>query len=213
MSYLDLSNGCNSCSGFSPIGDMSMNSLTALDQNTNFLANMISTGVSNNSNNAITGVNNQSNYPNQSTQQLGQQNIANHFNNTNTTSTNFSNNNNNNSNSTNPQNQNQNTLNLKKQIVDTKYKMNANNSNNSSNDNSNDTMNSLNSMGSMDSSSQCNFFIMMGVVFVIALSWNETIKFYINQAIKFNDGSPSYYIGYTVVATLFGFALYHYINK
>ena len=210
MSYLDLSNGCNSCSGFSPIGDMSMNSLTALDQNTNFLANMVATGVSNNSNNVITGVNNQSNYPNQGTQQLGQQNIANHFNNT--TSTNFSNNNNNSSNSTNPQNQN--TLNLKKQIVDTKYKMNANNNNNSSNDNSNNNSNdTMNSMGSMDNGSQCNFFIMMGVVFVIALSWNETIKFYINQAIKFNDGSPSYYVGYTVVATLFGFALYHYINK
>uniref|UniRef100_A0A6C0EAE1 Uncharacterized protein n=1 Tax=viral metagenome TaxID=1070528 RepID=A0A6C0EAE1_9ZZZZ len=45
-----------------------------------------------------------------------------------------------------------------------------------------------------------NFSIMLA--FLVASAWNETIRYYINQAIKFNGGSPTYYIVYAVIATL-----------
>ena len=45
-----------------------------------------------------------------------------------------------------------------------------------------------------------NFAIM--VAFLVASAWHETIKYYINQSIKFNGGTPTYYIVYAVVATL-----------
>jgi hypothetical protein len=45
-----------------------------------------------------------------------------------------------------------------------------------------------------------NFSIM--VAFLVASAWHETIRYYINQAIKFNGGTPTYYIVYAVIATL-----------
>lgn len=46
-----------------------------------------------------------------------------------------------------------------------------------------------------------NSFTLM-FAFVVALAWHETIKYYINQAIKFGTGTPTYYIVYAVIATL-----------
>lgn len=40
------------------------------------------------------------------------------------------------------------------------------------------------------------------VAFLVASAWHTTIKFYINQSIKFNGGNPTYYIVYAVLATL-----------
>ena len=46
-----------------------------------------------------------------------------------------------------------------------------------------------------------NAFTIM-VAFLVASAWHTTIKFYINQSIKFNGGNPTYYIVYAVLATL-----------
>jgi len=216
MSFFDISSGCNSCSSFTPTGDMSMNGLTQLDNNTNYLANMVSSGVMNNSNNSVGG-GSLSQYPNQGTQQLSTQNMMNHFSNSsNNSSNNTSNNSNNGSNNSNNGNSSNNLSNnmpkqlnnkpksniaLKKKMVNQKYKY----------ENESDDDDESNNAGAMSSGS--NFYLLLGLVFLIALSWHETIKFYINQSIKLNDGSPTYYIGYSVVATLLGFALYNYLTK
>ena len=46
-----------------------------------------------------------------------------------------------------------------------------------------------------------NAFTIM-IAFLVASAWHTTIKFYINQSIKFNGGNPTYYIVYAVLATL-----------
>ena len=43
--------------------------------------------------------------------------------------------------------------------------------------------------------------LLLGVTIVAALAVNETARYHINQAIKFNEGSPMYYLGYAIVAT------------
>ena len=43
--------------------------------------------------------------------------------------------------------------------------------------------------------------ISMGVL--CALSWHDTIKYFINRAIKFDEGKPLYFVYYTVAMTLF----------
>lgn len=40
------------------------------------------------------------------------------------------------------------------------------------------------------------------VAFLVASAWHTTIKYYIDQAIKFSGGTPTYYIVYAVLATL-----------
>ena len=209
MSFFDISSGCNSCSSFTPTGDMSMNGLTQLDNNTNYLANMVSSSLMNNSNNSVGG-GSLNQYPNQGTQQLSTQNMMNHFSNSSSNSSNNgSNNTANTGNSSNNSNNMPKQLNnkpksniaLKKKMVNQKYKY----------ENESDDDDESNNAGAMSSGS--NFYLLLGLVFLIALSWHETIKFYINQSIKLNDGSPTYYIGYSVVATLLGFALYNYLTK
>ena len=211
MSYFDISNGCVSCSSFSPVSDMSMNNLTQLDNNTNYLANMVATGVMNNSNNTVNG-GSVGQYPNQGGQQLSTQNMSNHF-----TNSGGNNNagNNNNKNSMNNSGAGMSTnLNqlpnarpsaknvaMKKQMVNNKYKY--------ENELEDDGMNS-NDTGM---ASGANFYLMLGIVFLCALSMHETVKFYINQSIKLNDGNPALYAGYTVVAVLVAFALYNYLTK
>ena len=46
-----------------------------------------------------------------------------------------------------------------------------------------------------------NAFILI-VAFLVASAWHTTIKYYIDQAIKFNGGTPTYYIVYAVLATI-----------
>lgn len=209
MSYFDISNGCGSCSSFSPVSDMSMNNLTQLDNNTNYLANMVATGVMNNSNNTVNG-GSLNQYPNQGGQQLSTQNMSNHF--SNSAANNTSNNSNNSgSGSVSGMSTSLNQLPnarpsaknaaMKKQMVNNKYKY--------ENEVEDDGMYSADTgMGS-----GANFYLLMGVVFLCALSAHETIKFYINQSIKLNDGNPALYVGYTVVALLVAFALYNYLTK
>jgi hypothetical protein len=40
------------------------------------------------------------------------------------------------------------------------------------------------------------------IAFLVASAWHTTIKYYIDQAIKFSGGTPTYYIVYAVLATL-----------
>lgn len=207
MSYFDISNGCGSCSSFSPVSDMSMSNLTQLDNNTNYLANMVATGVMNNSNNTVNG-GSVGQYPNQQApQQLSTQNMSNHFSNSGGNN-NASNNNSMNNNAGMSTNLNQlpnarpsaKNVAMKKQMVNNKYKY--------ENELEDDGMS-----GDAGMASGANFYLMLGVVFVCALSLHETVKFYINQSIKLNDGNPALYAGYTVVAVLVAFALYNYLTK
>ncbi len=46
-----------------------------------------------------------------------------------------------------------------------------------------------------------NIFTLI-VAFLVASAWHTTIKYYIDQAIKFSGGTPTYYIVYAVLATL-----------
>lgn len=55
--------------------------------------------------------------------------------------------------------------------------------------------------------------VMVGLIIVIALGWNETAKYHINQAIKYNDGSPYYYAGYVIVMILLAFVACNYFKK
>lgn len=200
MSFFDISNGCGSCSDFNPMGNgMNMNSLTQLDPNTQYLANMVASATSANSSNHVAG-GSLNQYPNQSSEVLSHQNMSNHFNNaaggqpqqrTGSTSINQL-----------PNAQpSVNNANKRKQMVNQKYNMEV----------ENDEMNGAMAYEQLSNSGNC--YIMLGLVIVAALAWNETIRFYINQSIKLNDGSPSYYIGYAVVATLVAFALYMYLTK
>ena len=42
----------------------------------------------------------------------------------------------------------------------------------------------------------------IALAFLVASAWHTTIKYYIDQSIKFNAGTPTYYIVYAVLATL-----------
>lgn len=55
--------------------------------------------------------------------------------------------------------------------------------------------------------------IMLGLVIISALSWNETVKYHINQAVKFNDGNPMYYVAYAAITVLVSAAVYNYLSK
>lgn len=55
-------------------------------------------------------------------------------------------------------------------------------------------------------------YIMFGIIAITALAWHEAIKVYINNAIKFNDGSPTYFISYAALATFLCVILYTYIK-
>jgi len=52
-------------------------------------------------------------------------------------------------------------------------------------------------------------YVKLGLVLLIALAVHETIKYYINHAIKFNEGSPTYYVYYSVAC----FALFFVVTK
>jgi hypothetical protein len=40
------------------------------------------------------------------------------------------------------------------------------------------------------------------LAFLVASAWHTTIKYYIDHAIKFSGGTPTYYIGYAVIVTI-----------
>lgn len=200
MSYFDISNGCTSCSDFSPMagnGSMNVNSLTQMDPNTQYLANMVASAAASNSSNQVVGGSLNS-YPNQrSSEQLSHQSMSNHFNNSNV-ATNL-----NRMPNAKPSNKN---AQKQRQMVNQKYEMEL------------EADETLALEWDMASTSVTNMqpgycYLMLGLVIVVALAWNETIRFYINQSIKLNDGSPSYYVAYAIVATLLAFGVYMYMKQ
>jgi hypothetical protein len=40
------------------------------------------------------------------------------------------------------------------------------------------------------------------IAFLVASAWHTTIKYYIDHAIKFSGGTPTYYVGYAVLVTI-----------
>ena len=55
---------------------------------------------------------------------------------------------------------------------------------------------------------QATTFIVLGLVIVAALAWNEGVKFMIGEQLKFNEGNNMYHIGYAVVSTLLAIVIY-----
>lgn len=49
------------------------------------------------------------------------------------------------------------------------------------------------------------------IVILTALSLHETIKYYINHAIKFEEGSPKYYIYYAVACLVIAYGAHQYL--
>ena len=58
-----------------------------------------------------------------------------------------------------------------------------------------------------------NYFLMVGLAVAAALAFNETAKYHINQAIKFNEGSPMYYVAYAGVMVVLAGVVHHYLSK
>ncbi len=46
-----------------------------------------------------------------------------------------------------------------------------------------------------------NAFVLT-IAFLVANAWHTTIKYYIDHAIKFSGGTPTYYVAYAVLATI-----------
>ena len=55
-------------------------------------------------------------------------------------------------------------------------------------------------------------YVVLGLVIVAALAWNEGVKFMIGEQLKFNEGNNMYYLGYVVVATLLAIVIYKMTN-
>jgi len=55
-------------------------------------------------------------------------------------------------------------------------------------------------------------YVKIGLVILIALAVHETIKYYINHAIKFNDGTPTYYVYYSVACVALFFIVTNYVK-
>ena len=51
-------------------------------------------------------------------------------------------------------------------------------------------------------------YVVLGLVIVAALAWNEGVKFMIGEQLKFNEGNNMYHIGYAVVSTLLAIVIY-----
>ena len=56
------------------------------------------------------------------------------------------------------------------------------------------------------------WYIKLGLIFLIALSVHETIKYYINHAIKFNEGSPTYFVYYAIGCLVAFYAVNNYVK-
>lgn len=61
-------------------------------------------------------------------------------------------------------------------------------------------------------SQKINDFVVLCLVVVSALAINETVKYHINQIIKFNEGTPMYYVGYIVVSIVLTYVVFNYLN-
>lgn len=55
-------------------------------------------------------------------------------------------------------------------------------------------------------------YLKLGLVILIALALHETIKYYINHSIKFNEGSPTYFVYYTLACMAALFLVQNYVK-
>jgi len=81
--------------------------------------------------------------------------------------------------------------------------------------NNNGNNNSSNFLGNIASETYTSsiFYINMGFTFAAALAWNEAVKFFINQSIKFNSGTPTYYLVYASVLTILAAVVYSFSKR
>lgn len=200
MSYLNIGGGCDSCS---TVGmDVPMNQMQGIDQNSNLVANMVNVPSINNSMNSVNGISNTS-----------MNNIVN------------------------TQNMNSGVNNNMVQMNGGVATNNATNNNvavngamnNAVMNNSNSSVNNAVVMPQMNSVSNNvvpnnngqkkravvspTNLVMLGLVIFAALASNESASYHLNQAVKFNEANPMYYVLYAVVAILLCLAAYHYMTN
>lgn len=185
----DISNGCGSCSTYG-MNEVPVNQVMQVDQTSQYLANMVANNVSNgngmvNNNGAVNNANNR----------VAISNVA--------------------------------TANNNQAVANAAIAA-ANNSNNNGNNVANNVANNkpvvttapvepvvqpTPAKKSKGVEYGINYFLMVGLAVAAALAFNETAKYHINQAIKFNEGSPMYYIAYTGVMVLLAGVVHHYLSK
>ena len=54
---------------------------------------------------------------------------------------------------------------------------------------------------------------LLALVVIVALAWNDTIKYYIGRMIKLNKGSPYLYLYYALIVTLVTVIVHNLVNK
>lgn len=195
MSYLNIGGGCDSCS---TVGmDIPMNQMQGMDYNSNLVANMVSVPTINNGMNAVgtTSMNNIVNTQNMNNGgNMVQMNGG--------VATNNSTNNNVAINS----------------AMNNAVMNNANQQVNSGvvvpqmNNNVNNNVNNVNNVQKKRAVVSPTNLVMLGLVIFAALASNESAKYHLNQAVKFNEANPMYYVLYGVVAILLCLAAYHYMT-
>jgi len=200
----DLGGGCNSCETIGG-GNSSFNNLNGLYNQDNGSAQAANMVV----NNSMNSMNNGNNYQHQNnnTAQLNAQ-LAQLSNNG-------------------PNNANNGNNNQQVQVVAVPNNV-RNNGNNGNNGNQNKAVvvatvanNTRNNGNNAVNSSapkkhvvlNMSNLLLLGVTIVAALAVNETARYHINQAIKFNEGSPMYYLGYAIVAVLLVMVVHNYVSK
>ena len=206
----DISNGCNTCEPFAA---------TVPD---NQYVNMDSFRETPTNNNNLTGINENNNVNNNYNERI--RNGGN--NNTVSNNNNVVNNNNNNRNNTVPNNNNQinnnnrnntgnnNTVNNNVGNNNTGNNNTGNNNTGNNNTGNNNTGNNgngepfQNTGPTLEQRKEMKKYVVIGLVIVAALAWNEGVKFMIEQQLKFNEGNNMYYLGYAVVATLLAIVIY-----
>jgi len=198
MSNFSIGNGCNSCSevggsfnSLPPMGQLLNN-----DNTSNYLSNMVSQNVANNNNNNNMYYNNNNGY-----------NSAN--NNLNRAANNVVNN-------ANQVNALMNASSNGRNAIAVPNTINVNANANTANTGNNRLVSNnvvANNKGNGKISQSAVYFIMMGFVFVAALAWNDTIRYFINQSIKFNSGNPSYYVFYAALVTVLAAVVFNYALK
>ncbi len=202
MSNFSLGNGCNSCSevggsfnNIPPMGQLLNN-----DNTSNYLSNMVSQNAANNNNMYYNNNNNNSYNSANNSLNRSANNVVNSANQVNALLNASANGRN-------------------AAAVPNTINVNANANGNTNNGN---TVNNVgvapnnvvvNNRRNGRISQSAVYFVMMAFVFIAALAWNDAIRYFINQSIKFNSGKPSYYIFYAAIMTILAAVVFNYSQK
>lgn len=188
MSYFDISNGCDTCGTL--MNDVPANQIMSMDNGSNMVAQMAMNNNMNNAMNSMPAMNNNISYGSTPVVQQSPQVVA-----SNIVVPNVSNNNGGNAKQVQASQQEQ------RKVVAA--------------NNAPVVAPSPTAPVAQKRSGLVNAYnlIMLGLVIISALSWNETVKYHINQAVKFNDGNPMYYVAYAAITVLVSAAVYNYLSK